>query len=417
MRIQLDSEVGRLRSVVVHTPGVEIEAVTPASAEELLYNDIIPLDDVRREHSRLLAVLEKVADVVQAETLLQKAVVDQEHRRQLALSLMRPDVRRRADPGRLAELAALPPAEFVQAMVTGIENRRTTFSDFLSPRRYDIPPLPNWYFMRDAAMAFGRELVIGSMAYAVRRNEAILARAMLEPFAPVLWDGTRVTEPGISLEGGDFLPVNPNLLVVGLSERTSAAGLDGLLDALRAQRSANGGEPCEIIAVQLPHARTCIHLDMAVTFVDRDCLLVYDPLILGRSRAPVLRCRIEPGKAPRIRPADSLPQALKEAGMPVATVSCADGRQVEGEREQWLAGTNVFAYAPGKVIAYDCNRVTLDAMNRAGFEIVAAADIISGRIDPLSPGRKVVTISGTEMARGGGGVRCMTLPLHRDPID
>ncbi|AFG37272.1 arginine deiminase family protein [Spirochaeta africana] len=418
MEIQLESEIGPLRTVVVHTPGSEIESVTPASAEELLYNDVIPLDDVQQEHTQLMAVLNRVSAVVQSTDLLRQAVVTSEQRRELALSLMRPEVRQRADSGWLRELSELSPEAFLQAAIQGVPNRRASFADFLSRRRYDIPALPNWYFMRDAAMAYHRGIVIGAMAYPVRRNEALLARAMLAPYSPVIWDGSCARDPEISLEGGDFLVARRDLLVVGLSERTSAAGLDQLLTALQQYRTEAGLDiPFEVIAVQLPHERTCIHLDMAVTQLDLDCMLVYEPLILGRRRAPVVRCQVVPGKPPRIFYADSLPAALAAAGMPVQTVACGGVDPVVAEREQWLAGTNMFSYGPGKAIGYDCNRATLEELDRAGFEIVRADDVLSGVSDPLAPGRRIIAVSGTELARGGGGVRCMTLPLYRDPVD
>lgn len=418
MKISIDSEVGTLETVIIHQPGAEIETVTPASAEELLYNDVIPLAQVQREHRELNQLLSGMCTVLQSSDLLLDALGEPDERTALALELMRPTVRDRLDQGWLRELSELPVDKFLQAMICGVPNRRRSFEDFLSDRRYDIPALPNWYFMRDAAMAYLDGLIIGSMAFPVRRNEALLARRMLNRLAPLIWDGSQARTPGLSIEGGDFLVAGPDTLLVGLSERTSAAGLDMLLASIMEYRSRGerADRVLDVIAVQLPHARTCIHLDMVANFLDWNCLLVYEPLILNRERAPVIHCRIEPGKTASFSYVDSLPEVMSAIGMPVEIVSCGGGLEVSSEREQWLAGNNVFAYGPGQIVAYDCNPLTLDAMSQAGFEIVTAGTILSGSIDPRSAGRRVVTISGTELARGGGGVRCMTMPLCRSGV-
>ena len=225
-----------------------------------------------------------------------------------------------------------------------------------------------------------------------------------------LFDGPALAAEGLSLEGGDFQAIGPNVVAIGVSERTSARAVDliarGMADAF--------GEPFSVIAVELPVARATIHLDMAFTVIDRDACLVFEPVILGPRRARVARIDVAPGKEPKLREEDSLLGALKGVGFDLKPILTGGKDPIRQEREQWMSGANSFAYGSGKIVVYQVNVRTVEALSAAGFEYRSARDVIADKADPLAPGRLVVGFDGVELARGGGGARCMTCPVERE---
>jgi arginine deiminase len=174
------------------------------------------------------------------------------------------------------------------------------------------------------------------------------------------------------------------------------------------------GEPVSIFAVELPVARATIHLDMAFTVIDNDACLVYEPVILGQRRARVIRVDATPHTDPSLREVPSLLAGLKDVGVDLEPVLTGGMNPVHQEREQWMSGANSFSFAPGKIIMYACNLHTVEALSKAGFEIRQASQFIDGKEDPMSFKRLVVGFDGVELARGGGGARCMTCPIERD---
>jgi arginine deiminase len=152
---------------------------------------------------------------------------------------------------------------------------------------------------------------------------------------------------------------------------------------------------------------------MVFTLIEADRALVYGPHITGPARCPVFRVESAPGGRYRVEREEGLLQALDALGLPMESVFCGDADPLYEEREQWLSGANSFAFAPGKIIMYSCNLRTLDALSRDGFAIRRAEDFISGAEKVGNFGKLAVTFEGIELARGGGGARCMTLPLER----
>lgn len=433
---RVSSETGPLRSVVIHTPGAEIESMTPRTAHEVLYNDIIPISVVRDEHRTLKAFLSLVAEVHEVTDLAAAALADEPTRETLIAGLCRsPRAARRAD-----ELRALSPAALTATIIGGLRSRNETLSDVLSPAEYDLPPLPNLYFMRDSSFVIGNSVAIGAMAHPVRTAEAMLLRAAFTSphgvaSAGIVYDGCGdeagggpaprggpgprgVPTPGgpatpgadHRIEGGDVLVVRADLLVVGVSERTSSAAVD----ALAASLVAASGAPLTVLAVVLPRERSTIHLDMVFTLVDRDRALVYEPLVAGARPLDVYRMHLAPGKRSRIRKVDALLPALAAEGVELEAIPCGGRDPVVREREQWLSAANAFAFAPGKVLGYDCNVATMEAFDAAGFAVVGVDEFLSGRRRVEEYDRLFVGLPGINLARGGGGPRCMTLPLARE---
>ena len=412
-KLSVTSEIGKLKRVIIHSPGGEIEAMTPGEAERDLYNDIIPLESVLREYGRLKAFLAKVSEVHEVVDLLADCLVDEGDKFEFLSDLSRSIP---IGPA-MASLMSLPAGQLSSLIVTGIPSPESSLSRLLDRQSYLCRPLPNAYFMRDSAAVVGDALVSAATAFDVRMVEAIITRFIFmrhrEYLASgLLFDGPAERNRYITIEGGDLIVLAPEILAVGVSERTTPYAVERL--ARNAARVF--GRELTIFAVDLPKTRATIHLDMVFTMIDRDAALVYAPTILGSGRSSVYRIDVGENGDLKFEEVESLLAGLKSRGVVLEPVLCGDGQQVKQEREQWLSGANSFAFAPGKILTYSCNRYTADALDRAGFAIVDSDRFISGSQSVDDYGRLAVTFDGIELARGGGGARCMTLPVEREAL-
>ncbi|MBS3743863.1 MAG: hypothetical protein KGY48_05900 [Wenzhouxiangellaceae bacterium] len=412
IEISLDSEIGALQTVVVHTPGQEMENMTPATAAEVLYDDILNLPLALSEHKQLTGVLTQVADVVELHDLLTDVLGRERVRRGLIEELTQlfqcPEV--------FTELVEMDPVQLARQLVQGTPKRPDSLEKYLHPSRYAIPPLPNTFFTRDATMCVNDRIVIGSMAYRARAAEALLLKAVFK-YHPRLhsggfyFDGTANPESEVTIEGGDLLVIREDLVVIGYSERTSVAGIDRLMRAIASQ-----GPVTDFIVVEIPKTRATIHLDMIFTMVDRDKCVVFPPLITGNQRCRAFHCRFGSGEGARIEEFSDVLSALRAQGVELEPIACGGSDVFHQEREQWASGANFFAFGPGRILGYKHNIHTLEALSEAGFEVIDAADVLSRKNELPGSGRVVVSIDGTELSRGGGGCRCMTMPLARSGV-
>ena len=277
------------------------------------------------------------------------------------------------------------------------------------------------YFMRDTSVVIGKRVVSSQMASSVRFTEALIMKAIYEYHPSLkglgfLLDGQKNNDPEFTMEGGDIIVLNPDLLLIGISERTTPRAVDALVDALlKARIEDNNHEPLNILCVILPQERSTIHLDMIFTVVNHEQAVVYSPYVLEKQRARVVRIRVKSNGDKKFKELDDLLLGLRSVGVRMDPILCGGDEPLHQQREQWNSGANLFSFAPGKVISY-MHEHTLKSCESAGFKIVSAKDVIKhpSLIQTNSP--MVVTVEGSELSRGGGGPRCMTCPILRDPV-
>lgn len=426
MPIAVHSEIGRLKTVVVHQPGREIDRMTPSMMQDLLFDDILHGARAREEHRRFQQVLRLFAEVLEIQVLLEEVLADPARRKlvldELGATLRWPD----AVAGRLADLDA---GTLAAALVEGLEQPHPEITGSIESL-FLMPPVPNYFFQRDPVIPVGDRLVRGSMATPARLREPLVSGAVFEHhprFARpdgIFWFhefraawGKNVSYARMRphIEGGDVLVLREDLLAIGYSERTEETTIERLSEALKSAGSAVR----HIIVMAIPHERSFMHLDTLFTQVSEGECLCYAPMVLagGAEEADVYSVDLTHDEITWTPEKDFL-SALKKRGLDLSPISCGGSDPIDEQREQWTDGANAFAVAPGVIVCYDRNERTADELDRHGYEIVRDEDLLLGRreIDPRGGKKYAIQLSTTELARARGGPRCMTMPLVRERL-
>ena len=403
----IPAEAHLLQQVLVHTPGEEMELVSPENRLELLFDDILFLNHARAEHELMGEIFQNVVGtpdaVLHVGDLLLEAFQAPDAREEFVERLCRslPETNILAVED---DLKRLSPEDLHRFALTGVTELPIT-----------MQPVPNLMFTRDLAAVVHNHIILSHAATAARTRESIIIYTILTHhprFAPFR-DRILELPEGVTFEGGDLLVASPDTVLIGHSERTSFGAIMAIAHELFEHT------PIEhVLAVDLPKRRAMMHLDTVFTFAAPDEIIVFPPL-LERSAY---------GYAVHLTPADTPGQFITDMRLNLREVledvlnrdltfiPCGGSERLHQEREQWTDGANVFAVAPGAIVGYERNHRTFAELQKHGYRVVTAESFLSYYASSsFQPGgeKLAIQLGGTELSRGRGGPRCMTLPIAR----
>jgi arginine deiminase len=399
-----NSEVGKLRTVMVHRPDLAHERLSPTNCHELLFDDVIWVRRARQEFDAFVDLMRsRDVEVLLVHELLAETLEDSEAREWLLSRRVRDEeVTAIFSAPLTAWLSAMSGEELATRLTGGVtvqelpDEMRSAIGPALHSTDFVLPPLPNQLFTRDTSAWIYGGVSLNPMFWPARQLETLNVEAIYR-FHPrfreadfQIWYGGADHDWGTArIEGGDIMPAGDGVVLVGLGERSSAKAVSILARNLFAADAAR-----LVIGAQMPRERAAMHLDTVFTFCDRSVVTLYEPVV-EQIRPILFRPGGPAGVQAEISDRTFLDEVNDALGIENLTLVTTGGDEFEAERNQWDDGNNVVALEPGVVIGYERNEATNAKLAKAGVEILA--------------------IAGSELGRGRGGGHCMTCPIVRDP--
>jgi arginine deiminase len=397
------SEVGKLRTVMVHRPDLAHERLSPTNCHELLFDDVIWVRRAHQEHDAFVDLMRgRGVEVVLVHDLLAETLDHKPAREWLLNRRVRPeDVTVMFAEPLKDWLGEMPGDELATRLTGGVtllelpDEMRSAIGEALHPTDFILPPLPNHLFTRDTTAWLYGGVSLNPMFWPARQLETLNCEAIYR-FHPrfrdaefEIWFGGADHDWGQArMEGGDMMPVGDGVVLVGMGERTTARAVSILAKNMFAKGAAR-----LIIGAQMPRERAAMHLDTVFTFCDRDLATIYEPVV-SQIRPILFTPGGHMGVQAEVSERSFLDEVRDKLGIENLRLVTTGGDEFEAERNQWDDGNNVVALEPGVVVAYERNEATNAKLAKAGIEVLA--------------------IAGQELGRGRGGGHCMTCPIVRD---
>jgi arginine deiminase len=397
------SEVGQLRTVMVHRPDLAHERLSPSNAHELLFDDVIWVRRARQEHDAFVDLMrERGVEVLLVHELLTQTLEDREAREWLLSRRLRPEEVTVMFTQPLTEwLTEIPADELATKLTGGVtvqelpDEIRTTIGPALKSTDFVLPPLPNQLFTRDPSAWLYGGVSLNPMFWPARQLETLNVEAIYrfhprfrDAGFPIWFGGADHDWGNARLEGGDMMPAGDGVVLIGMGERSTARAVSILAKNMFEANAAR-----LVIGAQMPRERAAMHLDTVFTFCDRNIVTLYEPVV-SQIRPIVFRPGGDAGVQAEVSERPFLDEVNEALGITDLTVVTTGGDEFEAERNQWDDGNNVVALEPGVVVGYERNEATIAKLAKAGVEVLA--------------------IAGQELGRGRGGGHCMTCPIVRD---